>query len=336
MNILLTSIGRRSYLVDYFKKALNGEGYVFVSNSSKTIAVKNADGFLQTPMIYENNYIEVLLDFCIKNKITFVMSLFDVDLLVLAKNRELFKSNGIKIILASSEVVEICNDKWKTYNFLNNNNIGTAKTYLNEIEVLAEIENGLIEFPIIIKPRWGMASIGLYIADNAEELKVLANKCRKDIMSSYLKYESSITPDEIVVFQEKLKGQEYGIDVVNDLNGNYIGCFPKSKLLMRAGETDLGCTVSPEPFSGLAKKISNLFKHDAICSVDCFEKNGEFKIIEINCRISGHYPLSHLAGVNLPLQIIKWMNGEETDPNLFQFRTGLYITKNLVPEIIEM
>lgn len=44
MNILLTSAGRRSYIVDYFKEA-EGIGKVFASNSTYTIALKRADGY---------------------------------------------------------------------------------------------------------------------------------------------------------------------------------------------------------------------------------------------------------------------------------------------------
>ena len=34
MNVLLTSVGRRTYLVEYFKKAVGEKGKVCVANSS--------------------------------------------------------------------------------------------------------------------------------------------------------------------------------------------------------------------------------------------------------------------------------------------------------------
>ena len=36
MNILLTSAGRRTYMVEYFKEVLNGNGEVHASNSDYT------------------------------------------------------------------------------------------------------------------------------------------------------------------------------------------------------------------------------------------------------------------------------------------------------------
>lgn len=50
MNVLLTSAGRRSYIVDYFKK-VNGIGKVYASNSAYTIALKRADGYFISPLI---------------------------------------------------------------------------------------------------------------------------------------------------------------------------------------------------------------------------------------------------------------------------------------------
>ena len=57
MNILLTSAGRRAYMVDYFKQC-SGINNVYASNSQYTIALKRADGYLLTPLIYDEAYIK--------------------------------------------------------------------------------------------------------------------------------------------------------------------------------------------------------------------------------------------------------------------------------------
>jgi carbamoyl-phosphate synthase large subunit len=337
MNILLTSIGRRSYLVRYFQEALQGTGKVYAANSVRTIATNIADDFFLAPLIYDEKYIPELLNYCLKNNISMVMSVFDVDLLVLARNRDLFKRHGIKIILADEKAVEICNDKWKSFLFFQQFGLQTPKTFLTIENVLRAITCGDISYPIMIKPRWGMASIGIYIVNNEEELHVLGEKCKKEIMESHLKYESSTTINEgIIIFQEKLEGQEYGLDIINDLDGNYVKTFAKKKIEMRAGETDLGETVSPMPFEKLARCLSHALRHEVILSVDCFMCSDGIYITEMNCRISGHYPLSHLAGVNLPKQILQWVNGEKTDETLLQCKEGLFIAKELIPTIIKL
>lgn len=336
MNILITSAGRRSYLIKYFKEALSGKGKVYASNSEYTISLQEADDYIITPLIYDSEYIQSLLDYCLKNNIKAIISVFDIDLLVLSKAKKYIESHGIKLLLSGEEIVGICNDKWLTYKFLKEKNINTPNTFKNKDVLIKAIENKEIQYPIIMKPRWGMASMGIYIINDIEELEFYHKKTLNDINQSYLKYESGLTPTEMVLFQELIRGQEYGLDIINDLNGNYVGVFPKSKISMRAGETDLGQTVSPLKFESLAQEISNSLKHEVILSVDCFDYEGEYYVIEMNCRISGHYPLSHLAGVNLPKQIIEWLEGNETNHNYFNFEEELYITKDLTPVILKI
>ena len=67
-----------------------------------------------------------------------------------------------------------------------------------------------------------------------------------------------------------MDGEEYGLDVLNDLNGKYIDTFAKQKVTMRSGETDLGRTASNLPFVDATKKISFSSSHECIFSLDCF------------------------------------------------------------------
>jgi carbamoyl-phosphate synthase large subunit len=333
MNILLTSAGRRSYIVDYFK-ACEGVDKVFVCNSSFSIACKRADGYFISPLIYDKEYIPSLLDFCISNNITFLLSLFDIDLLVLAKNRQLFQTHGIQLVLAPESFIKICNDKWQTFQFINSIGLKAPRSFLRKEEILRELSSGTISYPVIIKPRWGMASIGVYKVFNARELDVLSERCKRDISNSYLKYESSFTSDYPIIYQEFLYGEEYGLDVLNDLKGHFVATFPKQKITMRSGETDLGRTTCPSAFIDLSKRISQFSSHEGILSVDCIKNGLDIFIIEMNCRISGHYPLSYLAGFNYPQLLINWLLGKGTDKELLRFEENLLIIKDLVPAVL--
>ena len=61
VNILLTSAGRRTYMVQYFKQVLVGRGKVYAGNSEYTHTLGEADGYVITPMIYDAGYIDFLL-----------------------------------------------------------------------------------------------------------------------------------------------------------------------------------------------------------------------------------------------------------------------------------
>lgn len=333
MNILLTSVGRRTYMIDYFKKVLHPTGKVFASNSIMTHALRSADGMLLSPLIYDPDYIEVILSYCKKNKIRLICPLFDVDLLLLSKNKKLFRENGIEVIVSEEQVVHICNDKWETYTFLKNKGFDTPLTFLDLDEAWCAIDSGLLQYPLMLKPRWGMGSIGVYKIDSLSELKILYTKLKKEIFQTYLQYESKMDVSRCILIQQYIDGQEYGLDVINDLNGNYVFTIPKKKLGMRAGETDVAEIRMDERFILIGKLLSEKLMHIGNLDVDCFEVGDRIYVLEMNCRFGGQYPFSYLAGADLPHQLIKWFQGKETDMNLFQVHDGLICCKDILPLI---
>lgn len=334
MNILLTSAGRRTYMVEYFKQALNGNGRVFASNSILTYTLEQADEYTITPNIYDDNYITFLLDYCKKKNIRAIISLFDIDLPVLAKNKVLFDKEGIKLVVSDYDVTQICNDKWATYNFLTSIGIKQTPSFITLEDTEKSISEGRITYPLFIKPRWGMGSIGIYKVENDEEMNVLYKKLHREIFDTYLRYESSVDEESCIIIQQAIKGQEYGIEVLNDLDGNYVATFAKKKVAMRSGETDVAETVDPLPFESIGKRISANLKHIANLDVDCFvSENGDVYVLEMNCRFGGQYPFTHNAGVNIPLQIIKWLEGQPTDYNLTTQKNGVKSCKELIPVV---
>ncbi|HIE0135441.1 TPA: ATP-grasp domain-containing protein [Proteus mirabilis] len=307
MNILLTSVGRRTYLIEYFRSALsNIGGKIFAANSIKTYSLTIADEYFITPPIYSNEYIPMLLSYCKKNRIDIIISCFDIDLPILSKNKKIFKEN----------------------------NINTPTTFLSITEAKKSLLEDELEYPVIIKPRWGMGSIGIYKADNNAELDIFYNKVKNDILSSYLKYESSVDPFHSVLIQQYIDGREYGIEVINDLNENYVTTFCKKKLAMRSGETDQAVTIKSNELKTLGKKISTKLKHLSILDIDCLEKNNKFYILEMNARFGGQYPFSHLAGVNIPKQIIEWCQGKMTSSDNINIKYDVLSCKDINPKVI--
>lgn len=143
------------------------------SNCAETYALSLADFSVVTPIIYDDNYIDFLLNYCTQYKIGAIISLFDIDLPILAKNKRKLAENGVQVVISDYEFTQICNDKWQTYDFLKKHNFNVPKTILSKDACQIELDNGLLVFPLIIKPRWGMASIGIFEADDLFELEVL-------------------------------------------------------------------------------------------------------------------------------------------------------------------
>lgn len=325
MNVLLTSAGRRGYMVNYFKEALNGNGKVYVGNCNENaVSFIYADESVVTPLIYDNNYIEFLIQYCISNNIRVIIPLFDIDLHVLAANKNLFKRKGIDVIVSDISVIDICNDKWHTKCYLEKNQILTPKTYLLLKDAIGAIERKEVRFPLIIKPRWGMGSIGLYEVENIEELKVLYFKAKRDIVKTYLQFESKQDLDRCILIQEKIEGQEYGVDIINDLSGEYQNTIVKRKYALRAGETDIAVVMKNKLVENMGEYLGNKLGHIANLDVDIIvTEKKEIYIIDLNARFGGGYPFSHCAGVNLPKAIIAWIEGNIVEKEwLFPCRNG--------------
>ncbi len=335
MNILITSCGRRAYLIEYFKEALKKEGVcglVHASNATEfTPCASVADRFVKTPLIYEAGYIDFLIDYCKENDIKAVISLFDIDLPVLAKNKPRFEAEGITVVVSSPEFVEICNDKLLTCEFLKKNGIDTPRCFLSPKEAKEAIASGLISFPLVIKPRRGMGSLSMYFADNEAELDVFFKKVSRDIQKSYLKYEAALTDGREVIIQELAKGEEYGLDVISDINGKYVTTLVKKKIAMRAGETDSATVIDCPFLKNLGEKLASAPGQIGVLDADVFydKKTGSISVIEMNARFGGGYPFSHFAGADVPRAIVCWLLGKAAEEELFKVKYGMSAQKDI-------
>lgn len=334
MNILLTSAGRRSYLVEYFKEALGGSGKVVACNSSKdSTALLAADHGIESPLIYSDEYVPFLQDVIQQYDIELVISLFDADLPVLSQNKRALESTGARVLISAPEVIEVCNDKAKTYQFLQRHGISAPATFVNLADALTALAQEEIQYPVVVKPRWGMGSMSIFIADNDEELRVFYAKSRRQIFETYLKYESQTAPDACVIIQEFVAGNEYGLDVVNDMNGQYVTTSVKKKLAMRSGETDGAVTVNVPELQHLGQQLGTLLGHIGNLDVDVLERGGKYFVLELNARFGGGYPFSHLAGMGLPAEILRWCRGMRADASRLQVREGVFGLKDIVPRV---
>ena len=330
MNVLLTSVGRRAYMVKYFKEALGESGQVHVCNSDdKTVAFHYADKSVISPIIYDDAYIPFLLEYCKENKIDILISLFDIDLLVLAKNKESFEKIGTRVVVSDEKVISICNDKWKTYQFLKGNGFNVPKTYLTLEDTINAIDRGELKYPVIVKPRFGCGSIAMSIAEDEMALLYYFRRNTRTINKSYLRYESQNVEDKII-YQEYLDGQEYGADIINDFNGKLQSVIVKKKIAMRAGETDIAEIVDVPEITAELASLGSITGHIANMDVDVFLINGKPYVLEMNARFGGGYPFSHMAGCNLPKAIIAWCSNQNIDKKLFESKIGVIGYKELM------
>ena len=314
-NILFTCAGRRTYLLKYFKEQLGDEGRIIDADMQLSApALSAADVKEQVPAVYAPDYIDRVLDICRRNDVAAIICLNDLELPILAANSGRFAAEGILPIVSPTEVIDICFDKYRTARYVESLGLNTPATYINLAEAKTAIADGRIAFPLVLKPRWGSGSIGIEFVNNLEELDevyaMLLKKVKKSILAT------ASTGEEYILIQQKIEGQEYGMDVMNDLTGRNRGVSVKKKLAMRAGETDKAQTVDNAEIRAIGKKLGENLHHIGNLDVDVFEKDGKYYVLELNPRFGGGFPFSYEAGVNFPKAIIEWLKGNDIDDSM--------------------
>ncbi|SDS38203.1 carbamoyl-phosphate synthase large subunit [Formosa sp. Hel1_31_208] len=328
INILFTCAGRRNYLINYFKDALKGEGKIVAADMSLTApAMVDADLSILVPPIYHKNYIDELKKIIVEHRITAVISLNDLELPILSAHKAELETTGAKVIISNEKVIDIAFDKVQTFNFLNQIGLQTPQTYTSIAPVLKAISDGKLSYPLVVKPRWGSASIGIDFPETEDELKLAFQLQHLRLKKSILKTASSHDIDNAILIQEKLNGKEFGMDILNDFEGHYYGTFVREKLNMRSGETDKAISVIDERFEAIGKTIASHLKHIGSLDCDVFIANDQLYVLELNPRFGGGYPFSHEAGINTAAIYIEWLKGQHNVDQFNNYQSGIQFSK---------
>lgn len=317
MNILFTCAGRRTYLLKYFKEQLDKGDLIIASDMQLSAPALSIADFVEiVPSVYDNSYIKVLLNICKKHHVDVLLSLNDLELPILAEHKCLFENLGVTVVVSDSQVIDTCFDKYKTSEYLLSIGLKTPKTFVDYDKAVNAIKSGNLTFPLILKPRWGSGSIGIEVVDDMEELHIVYNLLQKKIKKTIL---STVSHDnEYILIQQKINGVEYGLDIMNDLQGNNVGVSVKLKLAMRAGETDKAITVDNADVQAIGRAIGMNLKHIGNLDCDILEQDAEYYVLELNPRFGGGFPFSYEAGVNMPKAIIEWIKGNKVDSSILQ------------------
>ena len=162
MNILLSSVGRRGYLVKYFKEALGPDGQVWgADNSPCSPAFAYCDGTAIVPEVKNENYPQVMLQICCTNRIDVVIPLIDPELEVLAVYQKTFAEAGVMLLISPESTIQTASDKYLTWQFANSKGLAAPQTFIDTDEALAHLEAGDLKWPVVVKARKGSASINI-------------------------------------------------------------------------------------------------------------------------------------------------------------------------------
>jgi carbamoyl-phosphate synthase large subunit len=326
INVMITSVGRRNYLVDWFRSAADDTG-----NSVRIIAadsdphapgLANADDHVVLPNITSPEYLDHLVDACRTRDVALLLSVHDYDIATISKSGiGPLESIGVTAAVPPGTTLDVVGDKVHTTETLLRAGLKAPETYLATDRLSLDNHGRWV-----VKHRYGSGSSGVFIVDTAHlpHAVVLSSLTSPRSDGSHSPHPES----SLVVVQEMVVGQEFGIDVVCDFNGQYQGVLARKKLRMRAGETDRAVTVDAAPFESLARTLAATLELRGNTDVDVIvTPDGGQYIIDINPRFGGGYPFVHIAGANVPACYLAWATGLEIDPKWLRYEHGVVGSK---------
>ncbi len=314
MNILLSCIGKRGYIADYFRQALPaGSRIVGTSNTEWAPGLQACDASVILPPIASDEYVPAVLEACAHHDIAGALSMFDPDVYRLAPHRDDFLTRGIVPVFPGTRAATVAFDKLETFRFLSDIGVRVPMTTDSLEEAAQWLASGDLAFPVIVKPRCGFGSANTFVARNEAELRVFFG----------------YVPDMLV--QQFVEAEALNVDGLGDMDARPVGAVPWRKLLSKLGETEraetIECPELVELAGHLVREVGIVGPFDA----DFFrDDSGQLWVLELNTRFGGGYPVSHLAGADFPAVVVRLIRGEGVPPCV-DYKRGVTMMKQLQP-----
>ncbi|WP_349773565.1 ATP-grasp domain-containing protein [Rummeliibacillus stabekisii] len=246
-------------------------------------------------------------------------------------SNELCKSN------ISVEALKIMEDKTETRRALKENATTPIFEVFQPVDNISTFIKKEHKFPLIVKSPMSKASKDVYLVKNRYELR--------KIMKKFLR----IYPDQQILLEEYLDGPQYLVEVlVHKGKINIVAVF-KQEITKELKFIVTGYAVQLNVNDDLYKKLSSTVESimndlkvaNAACHLEIRNVNGNWKLIEINPRISGgamNRMIEEAFGINLVEETIKLYLGDEpnVDRKHEKHLYTHYITINSVGRLLKV
>ncbi|MGH3057688.1 MAG: ATP-grasp domain-containing protein [Gaiellaceae bacterium] len=298
--VLLTCVGRRVDIVRAFGAA--GAATVAVDVNPLAPALYAAGRHALVPPVADEEYVPALAELVAAHDVDLVVPLADTDQLVLAERRE---ELGALVLLPAPDVVERTNDKYLAHVFFEEHGIDSPPTWL-PVDAPDDVE-----FPVLVKARFGFGSRNIFRAHDPEEL------------AFFLRY----SPVEPMV-QRVCAGAEFSLDVFGDLEGRCLNTIPRTMIESAGGESIKGMTIRDPELVEVGRRVSETLAIVGPATVQCFRTaSGRHEVTDVNLRFGGAFPLPLAAGSRYPELALALASGERPEPRLGEYREGVVITR---------
>jgi len=141
-------------------------------NGSFEYGALECDWHENVPAIHDPEYVDALLDLCLKYQIGILIPGLDGDLQVLSRYSDRFQSQGTTLLSSSADLIALCRDKKRLADELSQTSEAFVQTF-NRDGFGQALGEGRIRLPCVAKPRDGSGSLGVrfvYAPAEADDL----------------------------------------------------------------------------------------------------------------------------------------------------------------------
>jgi len=290
MNVFLESSG--SMVSASIIKAVKSAGFKSISSD---VVYESSGKYLSDEFVLSPKSNDVLLWSKMKKimkdySVDIVFPTFDLTLSGWSCRKSEFLDIGTNVALSDKSVIDIFQDKYKTYEFFLKEGINTPDTSLEK------------DFPLV-KPIFGSGAKGVIF--NAD----------KDVHMDGM------------ISQEYIEGEEYTVDVFCNYEGEPIYVIPRLRLGVVDGKSTSGVVIKDETIQKEVEKVCKNVHFKGPVNFQCIKsKDGSVSFLEVNPRISGGMALSFSASENwINLAVKNFIFGENIKPK--KIRYGLRMSR---------
>ena len=237
------------------------------------------------------DFVDGIRQLCVDDSIDVVISTVDVELPPLAARRH--DLGGAVLAAPSVATLDVTLDKWE---------LAQRCAPLLRVPVTRLLNSDGIAlrwiFPVIVKPRRGAGSRGVRLISDRATL-------------------TAMEPDEALIIQEHLPGDEFSVDVLADNDGKVVAAVPRTRTRVDSGVSIAGRTVHDEGLESTAAAVARAIGLRGVANVQLRrDSEGVPALLEVNPRFPGALPLTIAAGVDMPSLVLDLALGREIPSEL--------------------
>lgn len=274
--VLISSISKKVPLIEAVRKAskqLSPFMQLHGCDCDKNcLAQYFVDVFWNCPPLEQSN-VDQMLKYCLENRIQTIIPTRNGELEHFARHHELFKSQGVHVMVSPLEAIQNCLDKKLFADHLKANQFNAIPSELSPNSIEASY--------YVVKERFGAGSLNIAVKLSKERALEYAQKLQYPL------------------FQPYIEGYEYSVDLYRGLSGQVLGCVARRRDLIVDGESQVTTTEKKpilERLCSEAAQALQLYGHVVFQALESDDQN--FHLIECNPRFGGASTASIAAGLD--------------------------------------